>query len=48
MNNVYVLIIHGGQPSTHTSAPLEITGSPQQRQLSIRFQAAFAAQQAEA
>lgn len=48
MNNVYVLIIHGGQPSTYTTAPLEITGSPRQHKLSIRLQSAFAAQQAKA
>lgn len=44
MNNVYVLIIHGGQPSTYTTAPQEITGSPRQHKLSIRIQSAFAAQ----
>lgn len=48
MNNVYVLIIHGGQPSTQTTAPLEITGSPRQHKLSIRFQSASSAQQAKA
>lgn len=48
MNNVYVLIIHGGQPSTYTTAPLEITGSPRQHKLSIRLQSAFVAQQAKA
>lgn len=37
MNNVYVLIIHIGQPSTQTTAPLEITGSPPQYKLSIKF-----------
>lgn len=48
MNNVYVLIIHGGQPSTYTTAPLEITGSPRQHKLSITLQTAYAAQQAKA
>lgn len=46
MNNVYILIIHGSQPSTHTSAPLKITGSPRQHKLSIRFQSSFSEQQA--
>lgn len=41
MNNVYILIIHGGQPSTQTTAPLDITGSPRQHKLSISFQWAF-------
>lgn len=48
MNNVYVLIIHGGQPGTETDAPLEITGSPRQHKLSIRSRSAFALQQAKA
>lgn len=48
MNNVYVLIIHGGQPSTQTTAPLEITGSPRQHKLSITFQSGCAAQETKA